>query len=626
LSESSIHLAWLPPKADWAAALEGARKSAPEEALRAFLGLANCRLDFAQTTRLDRAVQQTPDAARKKVLSGRPLRLALLGSCTLTHLIPGIRVGGLRRGLWVEIYEAPYGMYRQELQDPSSGLHAFKPDVVLLSLDAQHLVGAADASVDEAFGTIKDCWSLAKQSLGCTILQQTVLPVFHPLLGNNEHRHIHSPATRVRVLNEQIRQAADAQGVEILALDAFACVDGIAEWHDEALWHRSKQEIHPRVSHVFGDQVGRLLAAIRGRSSKCLVLDLDNTLWGGVIGDDGMAGIALGQGNAVGEAHLAFQRYALELSRRGVILAVCSKNDEANALEPFERHPEMLLRKQDIACFVANWDDKATNLRRIAQRLNIGLDSLVFADDNPFERDLIRQELPEVGVPELPEDPAGYAACIAAAGYFESLAITTEDQERTSQYRANAEREQLRESVTDMAAYLGGLRMELRCAPFDEIGLPRIVQLINKTNQFNLTTRRYTQPEVSAVMADSRALHLQLRLLDRFGDNGIIALIIGRLNTQQELEIDTWLMSCRVLGRQVEAATLNVIGRRARQMGAKALLGSYIPSAKNAMVKEHYPKLGFTLLRTENEQTSWRLPLEGFEEAPVLMNIVEGIS
>jgi FkbH-like protein len=619
-----MHFGWLPEEHDWAVRLEQARQLEPHAALAALAQLANSRLDFIQTTRLDRAIQQL--AQRPEVRASRPgsIRLALLGSSTLTHLVPGIRVGALRRGLWVDVYEGAYGMYRQELQDPSSGLHAFKPDVLLLSLDAQHVVGTEGASVEQALGDIGDCWKLARQNLGCTIVQQTILPVFRPLLGNNEHRYLQSPLTRVTRLNGSLRTLADEQGTHLLAVDTLAARDGITEWHDEGLWHRSKQEIHPRVLHVYGDAVGRLLAAIRGRSYKCLVLDLDNTLWGGVIGDDGLAGIALGQGSVVGEAHLALQRHALELSRRGILLAVCSKNDAANALEVFDRHPDMLLRRQHISCFVANWDDKATNLRLIARQLNIGTDALVFADDNPFERNLVRQELPEVAVPELPEDPAGFVGCIAAAGYFEGLSVTNEDQERVNQYRANAEREQLREATTDMGAYLQSLRMELHCSPFDQIGLQRIVQLINKTNQFNLMTRRYTDAEVQAVMADPAALHLQFRLQDRFGDNGVIAIVIGRLDSERQLVIDTWLMSCRVLGRQVEAATLSVVARRAGAMGATALRGAYRPTAKNEMVRDHYPKLGFDELEQQDGETRWVLPLERFRAAPLSMTLFEG--
>jgi FkbH-like protein len=624
VTDSFAHLGWLPEEPDWAARLESARRLDPVPALKALAHLANSRIDFIQTARLDRALQQIgkhPDARTSMPSS---IKLALLGSSTLTHLIAGIRVGAFRRGIWVDVYEGPYGMYRQELQDGSSGVHSFKPDVLLLSLDAHHLVGTNGASVEQALGDISDCWKLAKQGLGCTVIQQTVLPVFRPLLGNNEHRYPKSPFTIVTKLNEGLRKLADDSGAHVLAIDIAAAQDGISEWYDEGLWYRSKQEIHPRVLSVYGDFVGRLLATIRGRSYKCLVLDLDNTLWGGVIGDDGLSGIRIGQGSVEGEAHFGFQRYALELSRRGVLLAVCSKNDEANALEVFDRHPEMLLRREHISCFVANWDDKASNLRQIAKTLNIGTDSLVFADDNPFERNLVRQELPEVAVPELPEDPADFSACISAAGYFEGLSVTNEDMERVSQYHANVERDQLRKSTTDMATYLQSLRMELHCSPFDSIGLQRIVQLINKTNQFNLRTRRYTDIEVQAVMDDPTALHLQFRLLDRFGDNGIIAIVIGKLDGERKLVIDTWLMSCRVLGRQVEAATLNVVADRAREMGATVLIGEFRPTPKNEMVRDHYPKLGFDALGAHDGATQWILPLDRFRAAPVAMTISEG--
>lgn len=625
MTDTALQLEWLPHDPDWATILSQSRKQEPPEAFPTLMRLANRRIDFIQTARLDRAVQQLADYGRVTLSAAQPVRLALLGSSTLTHLIPGIRVGALRRGLWVDVYEGAYGMYRRELHEPSSPLHAFRPDVLLLALDAHHLGGVADSSVEEILDGLSGCWKLARESLGCTVLQQTALPVFPAILGNNERRYANSPLARIWSINEHLRERADREGVHLLEADHLAACEGVKAWFDEALWHRSKQEVHPRASHIYGEHVGRLLAAIRGRSYKCLVLDLDNTLWGGVIGDDGLSGIALGQGSAVGEAHLAVQRYALELSRRGVILAVCSKNDESVALEAFDRHPEMLLRSKDIACFVANWDDKATNLRQIARRLNIGTDALVFADDNPFERNLVRQEIPEVAVPELPEDPAGYAACIAAAGYFEALGVTNEDRDRTELYRTNAEREALRETVTDLPAYLASLRMELRCSPFDEVGLPRIVQLINKTNQFNLTTRRYTEPEVRAVLADAGALHLQFRLIDRFGDNGIIGLVIGRLQSGGELVLDTWLMSCRVLGRQVESATLNVVARQARSLGARTLIGHYRPTQKNGMVKDHYPKLGFQLLGGGNAgDTSWKLELGEFKEAEVAMTIVEG--
>ncbi len=366
---------------------------------------------------------------------------------------------------------------------------------------------------------------------------------------------------------------------------------------------------------MYGELTMRLVAAQRGRSAKCLVLDLDNTLWGGVIGDDGLEGIVLGQGSALGEAYVEFQRWVLDQARRGVILAVCSKNDEANALLPFERHPEMLISRSDIAAFVANWEDKAANLRTIAQRLNIGTDSLVFVDDNPFERNIVRRELPQVAVPELPEDPAFYARCLADAGYFEALSVTAEDLERSRQYQANVQRETLRASATDLNGYLASLKMRLWAQSFDEVGLKRVVQLINKTNQFNLTTRRYSEAEVEAWIGNKSVLGLQFRLTDSLGDNGIISVIVGKLDDMdaKRMIIDSWLMSCRVLGRQVEITCLNILVARAKALGAAEIVGEYIPTAKNNMVREHYSKLNFLPVREDPDGRSvWRLPLQQY--------------
>jgi FkbH-like protein len=374
---------------------------------------------------------------------------------------------------------------------------------------------------------------------------------------------------------------------------------------------------------LYGDLVARILAAKQGRSYKCLVLDLDNTIWGGVVGDDGVEGIVLGQGSALGEAYVAFQQYARELSRRGVILAVCSKNDEASALEPFDRHPEMVLKRADIASFAANWSDKANNIRAIAQELNVGLDSLVFIDDSPFERDLVRRELPMVAVPEVVDDPTYFATTIADAGYFEALSVTDEDRERTNQYRDNRDREISRASATDLDSYLRSLDMRLHQRRFDRVGLRRVVQLINRSNQFNLTTRRYTEDEVRAVMDDPGAFGLQLRLIDRFGDNGVIAIVIGRLQGDGDLYIDTWLMSCRVLGRQVEQATLILIAQEAERLGAHRLIGHYIPSKKNGMVENHYAKLGFTVIDTDSAGESHNLlDLKSFTPADTFIQIV----
>ncbi len=626
----SLDLVWLPPAAAWKEDLDAARQQPPAVALESFQRLANTRMDFVRAGQLDKAVQRyLAEHAGSNALPAWPvLRVALLGSSTLSHLLPGIRLGALRRGFLLDLYTGPYGLYLQELMDTASGLHRFRPEFVCFLLDAVHLVPRAGTDIRETLAHLQRCWSLAREAWPCEVIQQTALPRFPRLMGNNEQRLPASQAHLVAKLNEGLRERAQDSGVSLLSLDAWAAEAGLAEWFDPALWYTAKQEVHPRAAVVYGDQLGRLLAALRGRSAKCLVLDLDNTLWGGVVGDDGVEGLVLGQGSPAGEAFLALQQYALQLAGRGVLLAVCSKNDDANAVAPFETHPEMVLRRKDIACFVANWQDKATNLRTIAETLNIGLDALVFADDNPAERQLIRRELPMIAVPELPEEPEGYVGCLAAAGYFEAVALTTEDRQRTELYRANADRAALRKTTTDLAGYLDALHMELVWSRFDELGLKRIVQLINKTNQFNLTTRRYTEAEVRAVMDDPAALTLQLRLMDAHGDNGMIGVVIGKPAKPAEhgaLVLDTWLMSCRVLGRGVEAATLNLVAACAREMGYRKLIGSYAPTAKNSMVREHYSRLGFSLLEEhEDGSTEWALTLEDFTEQHAPMRILNG--
>jgi FkbH-like protein len=595
-------LNWLPERSDWVTQIQQLER-AEIVSWADLVVLANFRLDFLRTDRLDRLAQRH-FATPPHDLPTKPVRLAVLSSSTTVHLIPAIRVAALRRNIWLTAYEGDYGQYRHELMDDSSPLYAFKPTVVLLALDARHLTAGLDPSdsqdaaalaFERAIGALRQCWQAAREKLGAAVLQQTVMPALPQLMGGNEHALAGSPANMVARLNAALRQEAPQHGVHLLALDARIAHDGLREWYDPELWHRAKQEVSPAAAPVYGDLVGRLIAALQGRSAKCLVLDLDNTLWGGVIGDDGLEGLALGQGSALGEAFVAVQDYARQLAKRGVILAVCSKNDEANALAGFERHPEMVLKRSDIASFFANWDDKATNIRRIAKDLNIGLDSLVFLDDNPFERNLVRQELPDVAVPEIPDDdPALIPQMLADAGYFEALAVTAEDHERTAQYQANRERAALQDSATDMPSYLRGLEMRMIWRRFDKVGLSRTVQLINKTNQFNLMTRRYTEDQVLAVMNDPAAFGLQIRLVDRFGDNGIIAIVIGRLTAPSECSIDTWLMSCRVLGRGVEGATLNLVAAEAIRLGATTLIGEYAPTAKNGMVSGHYARLGFT--------------------------------
>ena len=592
-------LAWLPAEPHADTRLAALRKQPdPAAAWREIEALARIRLDVTQTNRLDRQAQRlaahAPAPAHLETL-----RVAVLASSTTQHLLPSLRIAGLRRGFWLELYTNAYGQYLQELLDPHSALHTFQPQAVALLLDAHHVADLAEDGIVAALERARLSWRLAREAFSASIIQQTALPLFEPLLGSSEHRLPASRAAALTAFNAQLRPAADDAGVAILDADALASTAGIDCLHDPALWHLAKQELHPAAAPLFTDHLARVLAAQRGRSAKCLVLDLDNTLWGGVVGDDGVENLQLNKGHAAGEAFLDFQRYVLALKSRGIALAVCSKNDEANARAPFREHPSMLLREDDIACFVANWDDKATNLRLIARTLNLGLDALVFADDNPAERALIRQELPEVNTLELPEDPAGFIRCIARSGAFEAVCCTADDLTRAAQYRANAARASLRETATDLHTYLAGLDMQAHWSPFRPDSLARVVQLINKTNQFNLTTPRVSESDVRGWMADPCMRTWQVRLTDRFGDNGIVALMAARVcasasDGASECALTMLLMSCRVLGRRLEEELFNLLRTAAQDSGSSRITATFRPTAKNSMVRDLPARFGFT--------------------------------
>lgn len=619
------YMHWLPTNKSWKEQFYSFLEK-DEVSWKDLVALSKYRLNFVQTNMMYSLLSKL--LAEKKI-SGLPeksINLALLGSSTLAHLHSGIAVAALRRGILVKIYENNYGQYRQDILDDNSEFYNFLPDVTLFSFDPYHFLpqdmyafGENDLKAwKENFeADISGLWETVKRKSKCAIIQQTLLPSISCIFGNNEHKFPTSKNRMVSMMNESLRTLSITQKVDILSVDTQVQIDGLEAWHDVALWYRSKQDVLPTASPMYGELVSRILAAQRGLSYKCLVLDLDNTIWGGVIGDDGLAGIKLGQGNALGEAFTAIQSYAKELSKRGIILAVCSKNEKHIALDAFDRHSDMILRKEDISCFVANWENKADNIRYIARTLNIGIDSLVFLDDNPMERNLVRQELPEVAVPELLDDPSYYPRAIIDAGYFESVGLTQEDLKRSEQYQANAEREILKKSFTNMNDFLSGLDMVLKYDLINGNSIDRCTQLINKTNQFNLMTRRYTLEEIDALSKDTDNICLCFRLIDKFGDNGIISIVTGKIEGKS-LIIENWIMSCRVLGRGVEKAVLNLLVSEGHKRGITTIYGEYTPTAKNEMVKDHYTKLGFTQLEDSTDLLQKnRLSVESYNEFSV---------
>jgi FkbH-like protein len=557
-----------------------------------------------------------------------PLKLGIVGSHTTDFMADALAASGVRHGLLVNVVRADYGQVVQSVLGPDPALNGV--DVVLLSLDAAALGLArtyldtvdATAALDAAISQLRTLRNGIREVLGAVPVLQTLPLPADPLFGSFDARIAGTARSLTDAINRRMADEVIGQG-DLLVDIAFAAAScGLGRWHDPRAWHSAKLPFSLDVVPIHADYVCRVLGAAKGKAKKCLVLDLDNTIWGGVIGDDGLEGIKIGQGNAAGEAYLAVQGLALELRQRGVILAVCSKNEDAAARSPFREHRDMLLKEEHIAVFTANWTDKAANLRDIAAQLDIGTDSLVFLDDNPAERSIIRRELPEVAVPEVGDDPSLYPGLISRAGYFEAISFAREDLLRADMYRANAERRTAAASVTNLAEYLVSLEMSLTANPFDAQGRTRIAQLINRSNQFNLTTRRYDEAAVAAFEEDPGKFTLQVRLIDKFGDNGMVSVIIFE-KSPEIWSCDTWLMSCRVLGRRVEEAVLAIVAAAAIRDGASMLRGWYIPTAKNALVAEHFGRLGFRCTgRDDSGATEWELPLGAYVPPDLPMRIV----
>lgn len=584
---------------------------------RRLRALASQALDSNQLAKLGRIIAR----ARAKGCPLPPLvpfRLGLISNSTTDFLVPALVATAARHGIDLECVSAAYDQVVQEALSPESTINRAKPDAVLIALDYRGLPlrpapgdsAAAAAGVDEVVAHLDTIRQGLRANCNAISIVQTVARPPEQLFGSLD---VAMPGTLGHMIDAVNRRVADSVAASkdlLLDVAGLAETVGLARWHDPTQWNLAKLPFSDAAVPLYADHVCRLIAAQKGKSRRCLVLDLDNTLWGGVIGDDGLEGIQIAQGDAVGEGFLSVQRYALALRERGVVLAVSSKNNDDVARLPFQQHPEMLLREDHIAVFQANWNDKATNIMAIAEELKLGLDSFVLLDDNPVERDLVRQMLPDVAVPELPEDPAQYARTLAAAGYFEAVTFSDEDRKRAGFYQDNARRLSLQKQAGDLDSYLASLQMEITFQPFDATGRARIAQLISKSNQFNLTTRRYSEAQVEEMSRDGSCWTLQVRLSDKLGDNGMISVLICRKRAA-DWEIDTWLMSCRVLGRRVEQMVLREILDHAKREGASRLIGVYRPTERNKMVEKHYEQLGFTLADSQGDGTTvWHLTVD----------------
>lgn len=537
----------------------------------------------------------------------RRVRLAIVGSFTTLQLSRILPLASMRQGIELQLWEGNYGQYRQELLDPGSALYRWQPDFIVIAvhegeLQLPFLSESPDDDVAREVASWTTLWDAVALHGSARVIQfNFALPVETPF-GHLGTRVSGTRHAMMLAVNAGLGVAAGRK-VDILDCERLSALTGKEQWMDPRYWHLSKQAVSLQVLPLLARHLTAVIAASLGLSRKCLVLDLDNTLWGGVIGEDGLVGIKLG-GDQTGEAFVSFQEYLRQLKDKGVILAVCSKNNESDAREPFQHHPEMRLKLDDFAVFIANWETKPDNLVRIAKTLNIGLDALVFVDDSQVECAAVRRALPQVDVIALPDDPAYYTRTLSHYLMFETASFTAEDAQRTAQYRARAEVTQLAQSARSLDEFWRSLQMTATVAQFDELNLPRIIQLIGKTNQFNLTTRRHGHAQIEAFMKNPNCLHFYVRLRDRFADHGLVGVIIA-MQQGQVLEIDTLLMSCRVIGRTVERTMLRHLCSLAMLRGATTIRGYYSPTKKNALVKDLYSQLGFSRTEVEADGEAW---------------------
>ncbi len=549
-----------------------------------------------------------------------PHRLAILRSFTLEPVIPLLRAAAYAWDIDLTVQLGDFNAYPQEILDGSSSLYSFKPDTVILAVQTRDIApelqntfadlepGAVAQSIERVTAPF-EAWIRAfrERSQANLIVHTLELPA-SPSLGILDAQSASGQAAAIRRINDNLRRIChEARGVCLLDYDALTARHGRLQWHDEKKWLTARMPISAdHLLHMAREWL-RFLVPLSGRAAKSLVVDLDNTLWGGVIGEDGINGIRLGA-EYPGAAYQALQRALLDLHRKGILLAACSKNNSEDAMEALEKHPGMLLKPEHFAAMRINWQDKAQNLREIAAELNLGIDALAFLDDNPAERERVRSALPSVTVIQIPSDPSGFAAAVRDCPVFERLSLSSEDRERTVLYATERQRARAEQSFASKEDFFRFLEQEAEIVLVDSSTLARVSQLTQKTNQFNLTTKRYGEQQIAELAAHPAWRITAIRVRDRFGDHGLVGVAITH-DEGDLCEIDTFLLSCRVIGRDVETALLSHLAESARSRRKAALRGWFLPTRKNAPAKEFYARHGFQLQTQQGDASLWTIDL-----------------
>lgn len=565
-----------------------------------------------------KALMRKRRAIRRQLLEQPGLlekRVAILGGSTTHDIREILELFLLGHQIRPVFYESEYGQYWQDAVFGSPELAALGPDILYIHTSNRNILrwpqlsdapAEVDRLLEETYAHFETMWEALRKTYACPIIQNNLEYPYFRLLGNRDASDVHGRVNFVTRLNQKFYEYAQQhESFFINDINYLSADYGLKQWSDPFFWHMYKYSLCQDAIPTLAASVANIIKSIFGKNKKALALDLDNTLWGGVVGDDGVEGLELGQETPMGQAYGEFQAYLKGLQAQGVLLNVISKNEPENALAGI-RHPQMLLKEEDFIKITANWEPKSQNLQQMADELALLPGSFVFVDDNPAEREIVRRQLPGVGIPEM-DKVEHYIQAIDRAGYFEPTTLSQDDARRSEMYRQNMQRAALQSSFADYKEYLLSLEMRAEIRPFAPVYLARIAQLTNKSNQFNLTTRRYTQEELERLAADPAHLTLYGRLIDRFGDNGVVSVVIGK-QEGEALDIILWLMSCRVLKRDMEFAMMDTLVAECRRRGVKQIRGYYYPTAKNAMVQKFYALQGFEKV-SENEagETVWLL-------------------
>lgn len=547
----------------------------------------------------------------KRDFSGlKKIRIALLGDTSTQFLVQAIHGHGFDLGLDLQVWEADYDQIENQVFDPGSELYTSKPEVVIIFRSSQKLLNKYNKLPTEQrkllasneISSSDQIYSALKQELSCKVIFYNYTEIDDSVFGNFANKTEFSFLFQLRKLNlELMNYATTHPDFNLCDLSMLQNLEGRKKFFQPSVYINTEMVLSIDVLPEVAAKTLDIINAFNGKLKKCVVLDLDNTLWGGTIGDDGIENIQLGH-LGIGKAFTEFQHWLKKLSTRGIILAVCSKNNEPTAKEPFEKHPDMVLRLDDMAVFVANWENKADNIRQIQQVLNIGFDSMVFIDDSPFERNMVRENIPGICVPEMPEDPAEYLEYLYSLNLFETASYSGEDANRTALYQVESKRITARQSFANEDDYLKSLNMVSVVEPFNKFNIPRVAQLSQRSNQFNLRTVRYTDADAEKLSGSDQHLTFAFTLEDNFGDNGLICAAVMKAENGNSLFFENWFMSCRVLKRGMEHFVLNTIAGFAAEKGYTKLIGEYLPTAKNEIVKDHFLNLGF-----EKKENHWVL-------------------